>query len=69
MTYRMHRRQMLKTTAAVGAGFWIAAGTATRAKDSPNEKLRLAFIGVGGRGGDNLKATRQTGRGGPVRRG
>ena len=55
MTSRMHRRQMLKTTAAVGAGFWIAAGTATRAKDSPNEKLNLAFVGVGGRGGDNLK--------------
>ena len=55
MSQRMHRRQMLKTTAAVGAGFWIAASGATRAKDSPNEKLNLAFVGVGGRGGDNLK--------------
>jgi len=55
MTGRMHRRQMLQTTAAVGAGFWIAAGGAARAKDSPNERLNLAFVGVGGRGGDNLK--------------
>lgn len=56
MPQRMPRRQMLKTSAAIGAGLWMAAGHKVLAGESPNEKLNLAFIGVGGRGGDNLRA-------------
>lgn len=47
------RRQMLKTSAAVSAGVWL--GTTAQAADSPSEKLNVACIGVGGRGGANLK--------------
>lgn len=55
MTLSITRREALKTAAALGAGFWIA-GTQQAAADSssPNEKLNLAVIGVGGRGAANL---------------
>ena len=50
------RREFLKTTAAASAGCWISTRTARSRAQSPNDKLNLAVIGVGGRGGDNLKA-------------
>jgi predicted dehydrogenase len=55
MPWSMTRREALKTAAALGAGFWIA-GSHEAAADSrsPNEKLNLAVIGVGGRGAANL---------------
>ncbi|MHC4181578.1 MAG: Gfo/Idh/MocA family protein [Planctomycetota bacterium] len=50
----LNRRDMLKTSAAVGAGFWL--GVAPKAYSaSPNEKLNVACIGVGGRGGANVR--------------
>jgi predicted dehydrogenase len=53
MAYKSNRRDFLKTSAAVGAGFWVA-GRATWADElkstSPNEKLNVACIGVGGKG-------------------
>ena len=48
-----NRREMLKTSAAVGAGFWLGVGPRARA-ESPNEKLNVACIGVGGQGGANV---------------
>jgi len=52
MSKRMNRRGFLKTTAAVGAGYWLTASalSAGRAADTPNEKLHFACIGVGGKG-------------------
>ena len=50
---KTNRRDMLKTSAAVGAGFWLGGAAPTRA-ESPNEKLNVACIGVGGRGGANV---------------
>jgi len=53
-TSRLSRRDVLRTTALTGAGFWIA-GTSTAAESrSPNEKLNVAVIGIGGRGAGNL---------------
>jgi predicted dehydrogenase len=43
---------MLQTSALAGAGVWL--GTSARAADSPNEKLNIACIGIGGRGAANL---------------
>ena len=43
----------MKTSAAVGAGYWIGTSPAARAA-SPNEKLSVACIGVGGRGSANV---------------
>jgi len=48
-----NRRDMLKTSAAVAAGFWLGIAPKARAA-SPNEKLNVACIGVGGRGGANV---------------
>ena len=45
-----NRRDMLKTSAAVGAGYWLGTSAKVRAQ-SPNEKLNIACIGVGGQGG------------------
>ena len=55
MSPSITRREALKTTAVLGAGFWIAGGSLEAAPSkSPNEKLNLAVIGVGGRGAANL---------------
>ncbi len=47
------RRQFLKTSAAVGAGYWLGTRRAARAV-SPNEKLNIACIGIGGQGSKNV---------------
>ena len=47
------RRYFLKTAAALTGGYWLStSSTATSA--SPNEKLNVACIGVGGRGSANV---------------
>lgn len=56
MTRQMQRRRFLKTTAALGAGLWIGSSLTPAADDSPNEKLNLAVVGLGGQGGINLRA-------------
>ncbi len=49
------RRDMLRTT-AVAAGVWTTAGQLSWGTSrSPNEKLHIAAIGVGGRGGDDVQ--------------
>ncbi len=53
MSWTTHRRHFLASTAAVSAGYWLGS-TPTQAADSPNNKLNLAVIGIGGRGGANL---------------
>jgi predicted dehydrogenase len=53
MKSQITRRNMLKAGAAASAGVWLA--TQSEAAESPNEKLNIACIGVGGRGGDNLR--------------
>jgi predicted dehydrogenase len=50
MSAHASRRDFLKTTAAAGIGYWVAGGVAAKASNSPNEKVRLACIGVGGKG-------------------
>jgi len=50
MSNRISRRDMLRTS-AIAAGVWTATGSLTGAQsESPNEKLNIAGIGVGGRG-------------------
>lgn len=44
------RRRFLQATTALGVGFWVAGGIAAEESKSPNEKLRLACIGVSGKG-------------------
>ena len=54
MSRPVHRRTFLRQTAAVGAGFTILKSGLLQAGNSPNEKLNIAAIGVGGRGADDL---------------
>ncbi len=50
MTRRSTRRDFLKQSAAVGVGFWAAAGLTPTPSRSANEQLSFACIGVGGKG-------------------
>jgi predicted dehydrogenase len=57
------RRDFIRNTALTGAGIWIAGGTGCRLFSprpepryrSANEKLNIACIGAGGRGGGNVR--------------
>ena len=51
MMHPLNRRDMLRNSALAGVAVWTGMGTtATGALQSPNEKLDIACIGVGGRG-------------------
>lgn len=51
MAERTNRRSFLKSSAMAGAGFWVASRHAAAQSRSPNEKIRVAAIGTGGKGG------------------
>jgi predicted dehydrogenase len=46
----MDRRHFLQSTAFAGIGFWIARSPVLAGVKSPNEKVNVACIGVGGKG-------------------
>jgi len=50
MSNRMNRRQMLRNTTLAGVGIWASGAAAPGQAKSPNEKLNIAGVGVGGRG-------------------
>lgn len=50
MNQGSNRRGFLKTSAVIGAGYFAAAGVTAQESNSPNEKINLAAIGVGGKG-------------------
>src|SRR5438046_75535 len=55
MTHRIRRRDFLKTAAA-GAGVWVTGVQRGFGQEkSPNAKLNIACIAVGGRGGADMK--------------
>jgi predicted dehydrogenase len=49
-----NRREFLAESALAGLGFWVAGGLATADGKSPNEKLNIACIGVGGKGSSDV---------------
>jgi len=55
MTCVLDRREMLRCTGLAGVGLWLSRAV-TGAQGPPSERLDLAFVGCGGRGGDNLNA-------------
>src|SRR5205823_1186971 len=57
MRSRISRRRFLQTTAVSGAGYFFTATarSATRAADSPNDTIRFAGIGVGGKGSGDIE--------------
>jgi predicted dehydrogenase len=50
MARKVSRRGFVKTTAAVGVGYWALGGIAPRESRSANEKIQFACVGVGGKG-------------------
>ncbi|WP_425396521.1 Gfo/Idh/MocA family oxidoreductase [Aeoliella sp.] len=54
MRTRQNRRDFLRTGAAVGAGYWALGGVATAQSKSPNERVQVAGIGVGGKGDSDV---------------
>ncbi len=55
MSNLITRRQMLRRAAVVGGVWTICGRSAPGRGTSPNEKLNIAGIGVGGRGADNVR--------------
>jgi predicted dehydrogenase len=54
MTRRSNRRQFLRQSTVAGIGFWVAGGVALGDDTkSPLERLNIACIGVGGKGGSD----------------
>lgn len=62
MKHSANRRDFLKFTAAASAGFWIAGRQSAAdelSSKSPNERINLACIGIGGKGdGDSDQAAK-----------
>jgi predicted dehydrogenase len=54
MTHGSNRRDFLKTSAAFGAGLWVVGSGSSLIARQANERVAVAFVGVGGRGGSNL---------------
>ncbi len=63
MSRRTTRRQFIQQTGLAGLGFWVAGGLTPTFSRSPNEKLSIAGIGVGGKGQSDIT---QAGRVGNV---
>src|SRR5438477_3041757 len=50
MSLLSDRRRFLQTTAVASLGYWVAGGLEAAESRSPNEKIQLGCIGVGGKG-------------------
>lgn len=58
---RTNRRKFIKTVSVVSAGYFATAGTRSAISQSPNEKLNVACVGVGGKGGGDSSNAAQFG--------
>jgi hypothetical protein len=61
MTRRTSRRTFLKQASLAGVGFWAAGGVTLGESKSANDKLNVAFAGIGGMGGGNLDSIAKLG--------
>jgi predicted dehydrogenase len=50
MAHKATRRRFLKTTAVASVGYWAAGGVQAQESTSPNERIAMASIGIGGKG-------------------
>ncbi len=55
MSYLTDRRRFLKSTALTGVGVFVAGKAVADDSKSPNERIRFACIGVGGKGGSDSR--------------
>jgi len=56
------RRDFLRASAAVGAGYWVAGGVAAKVSASPNEQLQIACFGVNGKGRSDVENASKHGK-------
>ena len=56
------RRTFVKSTAALGVGFWAAGGVSAKPSRSANEEIRFACIGVGGKGSSDSEDAKAHGQ-------
>ncbi|MFO7908092.1 MAG: gfo/Idh/MocA family oxidoreductase, partial [Pirellulaceae bacterium] len=55
MLRQLTRREMLRNTGLAGVGVWVSGATSALGESpSPNEKLDILCVGVGGRGGADV---------------
>jgi len=54
MSKQFTRREMLRNSALAGIGVWSSGRSGRAENASPNEKLNIAGIGIGGRGAANV---------------
>ncbi|MCH8048034.1 MAG: Gfo/Idh/MocA family oxidoreductase, partial [Planctomycetes bacterium] len=59
MSRKLHRRDFVKGTAAVGVGVWT--GLAARESKAANEQIAFGCIGVGGKGGSDSASANKAG--------
>jgi predicted dehydrogenase len=55
MSFSADRRKFLQSTAVAGLGYWVAGGAEAAESRSPNEKIQLGCIGVGGKGQSDVQ--------------
>jgi len=59
---RTNRRRFIQAGAAVGMGFWVAGGARAQESTSPNERIAMASIGVGGKGSSDANDADKAGQ-------
>jgi len=55
MVHKATRRKFLQTTAVTSVGYWVAGGVQAQESNSPNEKIAMASIGIGGKGSSDSR--------------
>lgn len=61
MSMKPSRRNFVKTTAAIGAGYWAAGGVSPRESLSAIERVQFGCIGVGGKGSSDSEDANRAG--------
>ena len=61
MAHKATRRKFLRTTAVTSIGYWVAGGVQAQESKSPNEKIAMASIGVGGKGSSDSRSAASRG--------
>src|SRR5579871_3462376 len=61
MLHKSTRRSFMKEAAALGVGAWVAGDVLAQESKSPNEKIRFACIGIGGKGDSDSADARRFG--------
>ena len=56
VAFMSNRRQFIKTSAALGIGYWVAGGVQAKESKSPNGKLNVGFVAAGGQAGSHTGA-------------